>query len=160
MATNISLNQFAPNAKVAGMYAYMANLPQPHDVRVSTNQTTALNAGAILTIDTTVATTTAPALKQAAVTNKIAGVLVYNPMKNSFVANDLIAIARSGDFVYLPAAAAITVGADLYFNANNEVTATATAGNSIVGTAWTTAAAKGDMVKVLLDFKQTTVPAA
>lgn len=156
MATNIGLNQFSPNGKVAGMYCYMANLPQPHNIRVSSAQATALNAGAVLTIDNTVAAPEAPAMKQAAVTDRIDGILAYNPITNVFEANDLIAIARSGDFVWMPAAGAITVGADLYFNASNQVTATATAGNSIVGTAWTTAAAEGDFVKVLLNFQTTT----
>lgn len=155
MATNISLNQFSPNTPVAGMYCYMPNHPQNHDIRVSENQTTALMAGAILTIDTAVAAPHAPFVKQAAVTDKIVGVLTYNPITNQFVSNDLIAIAQCGDFVYLPADGAITVGSELYFNADNQVTATATAGNSIIGTAWTTATAEGELIKVKLGFKET-----
>ena len=152
MASNISLNQFAPNAKVAGMYAYMANLPQPHNIRVSAKQETALNAGAVLTIDTTVTSQYAPAMKQAGTTDRIDGVLVYNPVQNEFVAGDRIAIARSGDFVFMPAGGEITVGTELYFNDNNEVVATGT--GSKIGVAYTTATAQGDLIVVELRFKE------
>lgn len=155
MATNISLNQFTPNVPVPGLYAYMANLPQPHNIRVSPNQEDALTAGAILTIDGTATAVNAPAMKQAAVTDRIDGILAYTPLKNTFEKNDVIAVARSGDFVWLPAAAAITAGQELYFNASNQVTATATAGNSIVGIAWTSAAAANDLVQVELKFQKT-----
>lgn len=155
MVSNISLNQFSPNSKVAGMYAYQANLPQPHNPIVSANQTTALNAGAIVTIDTAVAAPYAPYMKQAAVTDRIDGIVVYNPITNVFEAGDRIAIARSGDILTMPAAGAISAGVPVYFNASNQVTATATAGNSIVGIAWTSATAEGDFIDVLLDFQET-----
>lgn len=155
MVQGISLNQFEPNTPVAGMYVYQANLPQLHNVIVSATQTTALQAGAIVTLDAASTNTNAPVVKQAAVTDKIFGVLTFNPVKNQWGAGERIAIARENDIVYMPAAGAVTVGADLYFNSDNEVTATATAGNSIIGTALTPATAKGDLIQVELHFATT-----
>lgn len=155
MATNISLNQFAPNVPVAGLYVYMANLPQLHNVIVSSAQTTPLAPGAVVTLDSTSTNTNAPVAKQAAVTDSILGVVVYNPIQNRFTAGERIAVARDNDIVWLPAAGAITTGATLYFTADNEVTATATAGNSIIGKAITPATAQGDFVQVELRFSQT-----
>lgn len=157
MATNISLNQFAPNSRVAGMYVYQANLPQLHNVIVSSSQDedSPLTAGAILTLDTTSTNTNAAIAKQAAVTDKIFGVLVYNPVQTLYKAGDRIAVARPNDVIWMPAAGAVTVGAELYFNTTNQVTATATAGNSIIGKALTPATAAGDFVQVELGFKTT-----
>ena len=157
MAETLSLNQFAPNVPLAGMYVYLANLPQLHNVIVasSVTSTTPLAAGAIVTLDSTSTNTNAPIAKQAAVTDTIFGVITYNPLKSTYVGGDRIAIARDGDVVWLPAAAAVNVGAELYFNASNQVTSTATAGNSIVGKALTKATAAGDLIQVELGFKTT-----
>lgn len=154
MSQNISLNAFDIKP-IVGLYVYMANLPQLHNVIVSTNQTTPLLAGAVVTIDGTVSNPNAPVAKQAAVTDEILGVVVYNPILNSFVANDRIAVARENDVIWLPAAAAITAGSELYFNANNQVTSTATAGNTIIGKALTPATAENDLVQVELKFQKT-----
>lgn len=156
MAQGISLNQFAPNNPIAGMYVYQANLPQLHNVIVSTGQATALSSGSIVTLDSTSTNKNAPVAKQAAVTDKIFGVVTYNPVKNQWGAGERIAIARENDIIFLPAAGAIEVGADLYFNASNQVTSTVTAGNSIIGTALTPATAEDDLIQVELNFKTTT----
>lgn len=157
MAETLSLNQFDPNVPLPGMYVYMANLPQLHNVLVasSVTSTAPLKAGAVLTLDAASTNTNAPVAKQAAVTDPIFGILVYNPIQSSFVGNDRIAIARDGDIVWMPAAAAVNVGAELYFNASNQVTSTPTAGNSIVGKALTKATAAGDLIQVELGFKTT-----
>lgn len=154
MSQNISLNAFDIKP-ITGLYVYMANLPQLHNVIVSTNQETPLMAGAVVTIDGSISNPYAPVAKQAAVTDEILGVVVYNPILNSFVANDRIAVARENDVIWMPAAAAITAGAELYFNANNQVTSTATAGNTIIGKALTPASAENDLVQVELKFQKT-----
>lgn len=151
MATNISLNQFAPNSPQAGMYVYMANLPQLHNVIVSANQETALAAGAVVTIDGAVANANAPVAKQAAVTDAVFGVVTYNPVKATYAAGEKIAIARANDVVFMPAAGAITAGSTLYFNAANQVAA---AGDSVIGRALTSAAGAGDYVQVELGFAE------
>lgn len=151
MATNISLNQFAPNSPQAGMYVYMANLPQLHNVIVSAKQETALQAGAVVTLDAAVSNTNAPVAKQAAVTDAVFGVVTYNPVKATYAAGERIAVARANDVVFMPAAGAITAGAKLYFNAANQV---ATSGDSVIGKALTSAASAGDYVQVELGFAE------
>lgn len=151
----IDLNQFAPNTPVAGLYVYMANLPQLHNPIISANQSTALTYGAVVTLDSSVSNADAPVVKQAAVTDNIFGVISYNPVKASWVAGERVAIARANDIVWMPAAGAIAQGAVLYFNSSNKVTSTATAGNSIIGKAITSAAAEGDFVQVELGFATT-----
>lgn len=159
MAETLSLNQFAPNVPLAGMYVYMANLPQLHNVLVtsSVTSTAPLKAGAIVTLDSTSTNTNAPVAKQAAVTDPIFGVITYNPVKQTYIGNERIAVARDGDVVWMPAAAAVNVGAELYFNASNQVTSTPTAGNSIVGKALTKATNTGDLIQVELGFQTTQV---
>lgn len=155
MASNISLNQFAPNSIVAGLYVYMANLPQLHNVIVSQNQETPLTAGSVVTIDTTSTNIDAAVVKQAAVTDNIFGVVTFNPIQSQFAKGDRVAVARENDVVWLPAATAITAGAVLYFTAENQVTSSETAGNSIIGKALTPASAQGDYIQVQLGFATT-----
>lgn len=150
---SISLNQFAPNNPVPGLYVYMANLPQLHNVILAASQT--VSAGAIVTLDATATNVNAPVVKQAAVTDAVFGVVTYNPTKNTFTAGDRIAIARENDIVWLTAAGAVAEGAGLYFTSANKVTSTATAGNSIVGKALTPASADGDLIQVELHFATT-----
>lgn len=151
----LDLNQFAPNQPIAGLYVYQANLPQLHNPIISANQETALTYGAVVTLDSTVANADAPVVKQAAVTDNIFGVIAFTPIKASWVAGERVAIARANDIVWLPAAGAVAQGAVLYFDATNKVTSTATAGNSIIGKAITSAAAAGDFVQVELGFATT-----
>lgn len=148
----LDLNQFAPNVPVAGLYVYQANLPQLHNVIISENQATALTYGAVVTLDGAVSNTNAPAVKQAAVTNKIFGVISFNPRKATYVAGERVAIARENDIVWMPAAGAITQGATLYFNSSNQVTSTGSDGYAVIGTAITSAAAANDFVQVELGF--------
>lgn len=157
MTANISLNQFAPNAQIAGLYAYMPNRPQPHNLIVSKNQETPLLSGAVITLDTASTNKFAPVVKQAAVTDRIYGVVTYNPVDHgmNYASGQRCSAAKDGDVVWLPAAAAIAVGAELYFNADNQVTSTATAGNSIIGIALTPATAADELIQVELHFATT-----
>ena len=154
----IDLNQFAPNTPVAGLYVYQANLPQLHNPIISANQATALTYGAVVTLDSAVSNADAPVVKQAAVTDNIFGVVAFTPVKAQWVSGERVALARANDIVWLPAAGAIAQGAVLYFNSSNKVTSTATAGNSIIGKAITSAAAADDFVQVELGFATTEAP--
>ena len=151
----LDLNQFAPNQPIAGLYVYQANLPQLHNPIISANQSTALTYGAVVTLDSSVSNADAPVIKQAAVTDNIFGVIAFTPIKAQWVAGERVALARANDIVWLPAAGAIAQGAVLYFNSSNQVTSTATAGNSIIGKAITSAAAANDFVQVELGFATT-----
>ena len=151
----LDLNQFAPNQPIAGLYVYQANLPQIHNAVISANQSTALTYGAVVTLDSAVSNADAPVIKQAAVTDNIFGVIVYSPIQASFAKGERVALARANDIIWLPAAGAIAQGAVLYFNSSNQVTSTATPGNSIIGKAITSAAAANDFVQVELGFATT-----
>ena len=150
----ISLNQFAPNEPVAGLYVYQANLPQLHNPIISENQETALTYGAVVTLDSAVSNVNAPVVKQAAVDDPIFGVVVFTPIKAQWVAGERVALARANDIVWMVADGAVAQGDVLYFTSDNAVTATATAGDSIIGKA-ITSAADGAYVQVELGFATT-----
>lgn len=158
MAQGISLNQFEPNSKIAGMYVYQANLPQLHNVIVSTNQATALTAGAFVAIDAASTNKNAPVVKQAATTDNVFGVVTFTPVQNQFIAGERVGIARTNDILFLPAAGAIAAGALLTFNENNQVT-TATSGNVVIGRAVTPATAADELIQVELQFHAPSVAA-
>lgn len=150
----ISLNQFAPNEPVAGLYVYQANLPQLHNPIISENQATALTYGAVVTLDSSVSNTLAPVVKQAATDDPIFGVVVFTPIKAQWVAGERVALARANDIVWMVADGAVAQGDVLYFTSDNAVTATVTAGDSIIGKA-ITSAADGAYVQVELGFATT-----
>lgn len=139
-----------------GLYVYMPNAPQPHNCIVadSVTEEAPLMAGDVVTLDATSTNPNCPVIKKAAVTDAIYGVIPYDAMKNSYTAKQKVMVAVEGSTIYKTAAAAVTPGADLYFNANMQVAATATAGNSILGTANAYAAAN-DLVQVKLKFAKT-----
>lgn len=147
----ISLNQFKPNEPVAGLYAYQANLPQIHNAIVSSNQATALTYGAIVTLDSAVSNADAPVIKQADVDEAVFGVITFTPVKAQFAAGERVALARANDIIWMPkATGAIAQGDALYFNSSNQVTATVTSGNTILGKAVTSAASGDAYVQVEL----------
>ena len=154
----VQLNQFAPNEPVDGLYVYQANLPQLHNPIISASQSTALTYGAIVALDTASTNTDAPVVLQADVDDPVFGVIAFTPIKAQFTAGERVALARENDIIWKKKDAnAITAGAALYFDANNKVTATATAGNTIIGTAITAAAAADGFVQVQLGFQTTSV---
>lgn len=152
MALNLNRLNITPTK---GLYVYMPNAPEPHNCIVSDNQATALVAGDILTLDSSVSNPNCPVVKKAGVTDKVYGVIPHDTMKNSYVAKEKCMAAIEGSYIYLPAADAIVMGADLYFTSGGAVTDTATPGNSIIGIANTAAAAEGDLVQVKLRFAVT-----
>lgn len=148
MALNLNDLKITPRK---GLYAYMPNVPQPHNCIAKE----ALQAGDVVTLDATATNANCPVVKKAAVTDKIFGVIPADAMKDAYAANEKVMVAVEGSIIYLAAAAAIAPGADLYFTTDGYVTSTETKGNSIVGTAQVAAAAKDDLVQVKLKFAQT-----
>lgn len=152
----LNLNQFAPNEPIDGLYVYQANLPQLHNPIISASQDSALTYGAFVAIDTASTNTDAPVVLQADVDDPVFGVIAYTPIKAQFGAGERVAIARANDIIWKKKDSnAITAGAALYFNSSNQVTATATAGNTIIGKAITAAAAADGFVQVELGFQTT-----
>ena len=149
MALNLNVRKITP---VDGAYVYMPNAPEPHNCVVSANQATSLKAGAIVTLDTSVANAHCPVVKQAAANDPVFGVIPVNGLKDSYVAGDKVNVAVEGSYIYKTTSAAVTVGAKLGFNAStNKVATISTAGNSILGVA-NTSVVSGDLVQVKLKF--------
>ena len=152
----VQLNQFAPNEPIDGLYVYQANLPQLHNPIISASQSTALTYGAVVAIDTASTNADAPVVLQADVDDPVFGVIAFTPVKAQFTAGERVALARANDIIWKKKDTnAITAGAPLYFNSSNQVTATATAGNTIIGKAITAAAATDGFVQVELGFQTT-----
>lgn len=151
----LSLNDFKITPR-DGLYVYMPNTPQPHNCIVADSVTdeAPLRAGDIVTLDAASTNPHCPVVKKAGVTDTIFGVIPYDAMKNSYIAKQKVMVAIEGSYIYKTAAGAITPGADLYFNTNMQVSATATAGNSILGNANVYAQAN-DLVQVKLKFSKT-----
>lgn len=137
-----------------GMYAYMPNTPHRHNCKFySGTSTDTVTAGTFVKLYTSSTSTTCPVVAAAAVTDVPYGMVVYDAVKNTHGVGDLVALAQTGDSVFLVAAGAIAVGAKLQFNATTrKVDDSTTATNAFIGVAETAAAAAGDLVQVKLDF--------
>lgn len=150
MVANLSLNQFEPNTPVDGMYVYMANLPQLHNVIVSASQATALKAGDVVVLDTASTNTYAPVCLAGSAGDVPFGVVTYTPMTNSFPAGERVGIARENDIIWKTADGAIAVGDKVAITSDMTVKTATTGG--VIGTALTPASAKGDLIQVELKF--------
>lgn len=133
-----------------GMYAYMPNKPQPHNAILA--GTAAVVAGDFVKLDTASGNTVAPVVKPCAVTDVPYGMVVYNALKSQHAVGDKLALAQTGDSVFLVANGAIAVGSKVQFTADGYVDDTTTSTNAYVGVAETVASAKGDFVQIKLDF--------
>ena len=150
MVANLSLNMFEPNVPVDGMYVYQANLPQLHNVIISSSQTTALKSGDVVVLDTASTNTHAPVCKKASAGAVPFGIVTYTPATNSFAAGERIGIARENDIIWKTAGSEVAVG-DYVAIAADGMVDTATTGG-VIGIALTPAAAEGDLIQVELKF--------
>lgn len=146
----ISLNQFAPNVALDGQYSYMANERQLHNVIIGGDDP--VTPGTFVALDSSSSNTNAPVVVAAASTDKIFGLVVFDPIVNLFAPGERVAIARENDIVFKTASGAVNVGDDLFIDSNNKVTASGSAGDTKIGIALTPAAADGDLIQVELKF--------
>lgn len=137
-----------------GMYAYMPNRPHPHNCEFySGTATDTVTAGNFVKLYTSSTSTVRPIVAACAVTDVPYGMVVYDALKNVHKVGDLVALAQTGDSVFMVAAGAIAVGSKLQFNASTrKVDDTTTATNAFIGIAETAATADGDLIQVKLDF--------
>ena len=156
MVSNISLNQFAPNQPIDGLYVYMANEGQLHNVIISANQTDPLPAGAVVTLDQLSSNTHAPEVEACDPDGDMPfGIISYTPVQAQHVTGQRVGLAREHDVIWKKAEDAIAVGNVLTFTSDYTVkAANPGSGNSAstIGVALTPAAAKGDFVQVELKF--------
>ena len=137
-----------------GMYALMPNRPHPHNCKFySATETDKIHAGAFVKLYGSSTSTTNPVVVAAAATDVPYGMVVYDAVKSENKVGDFVALAQSGDSVFLVAGGAIAVGAKLQFNATTrKVDDTTTSSNAYIGVAETAASADGDFIQVKLDF--------
>lgn len=134
---------------LVGMRAYMPNKPQLHNAIVGGNA--GIKAGAFVKLDSTSTNTACPVVIPAVATDAPFGVVVYDARVATNAVGSKVAIAQSGDVVYLPVAGAVNVGAKLQFDpATGKVDDTTTQGNSYIGVAVTKGSADGDIIQVEL----------
>lgn len=149
MGTNLSLNQFAPNTPIDGMYVYMANEGQLHNVIVGADTT--LKAGDVVALDDASTNTNAPVVLAAETTDTPFGIVTYTPIQSSHGAGARVGLAREHDVIWKTAESAVAVGDLLAFTSDYTVK-TAGAGDVYIGIALTPASAKGDLIQVELKF--------
>lgn len=137
-----------------GMYALMPNKPHAHNCEFySGTATDTVTAGSFVKLYGSSNSTVRPVVQAAAATDIPYGMVVYDAVKNVHGVGDLVALAQSGDSVFMVAGGAIAVGAKLQFNATTrKVDDSTTATNAFIGIAETAAAADGDLIQVKLDF--------
>lgn len=153
MTQAFSLTQ-AGTKPAEGMYAYMPNKPHVHNAKFySGTSTDTVTAGSFVKLYGSSTSTTNPVVAAAAVTDVPYGMVVYDAVKNVHGVGDFVALAQTGDSVFMVAAGAIAVGAKLQFNASTrKVDDSTTATYAYIGVAETAAAAAGDLIQVKLDF--------
>ena len=133
----ISLTNFKIE-QVDGGLALLPNQPLLQGCQVSSAQSTALNAGDIVTIT----------VKKAAVTDTPLGIVLTDPIKTSFAALDRVSVIPVNCYCYKTANANITAGSKLQFTAEGKVAATTTASNGYIGIALTNATAADQLIIV------------
>ncbi len=161
MTQNMGLNLTQRRmTAVKGMAAFLPNQPILHTCVVSSAETEVLQAGDVLTFDTTQTNLdNLIVLKKAAATDVPVGVVVYNAVQpTGFVANDRISIFDTDAYVYMEAGSAdLTAGMEVNVNEKGQVVQ-ATAGQGVIGIVYTTPNAQGDLI--VIKVKQGSVAAA
>lgn len=157
MVANLSLNQFAPNTPLDGMYVYMANEGQLHNVIVGAETT--LKAGDMVAIDTSSTNTNAPVVLKADMSDASTipfGVVSYNPVKSSYTTGERVGLARDYDVIWKTASEIIPAGVPVVFDANHKVRVVDNTDTLFNGISLTPASAEGDLIQV--ELKLTLLP--
>lgn len=149
MSTNTSMSltnrRMTP---IKGQAAFLPNQPILHTCVLSPAQTGTVVPGDVMTFDTTqTGLSDLIVLKKAAATDTPVGVIVYNAIQTGFVANERISIFDTNAYVYMEAGAVVTAGTEVGINTSGQVIA-ATAGNGVIGVAYTDSTKAGDLIVV------------
>ena len=132
-----------------GMYAYMPNKPQVHNAILTGDSVV---SGDFVKLDTASTNTVAPVVTACETTDIPYGMIVYDMRVSEVRAGEKVALAETGDSVFLVAAGEIAVGAKLQFTAAGKVDDTTNSGDAYIGIAETKANADGDFIQVKLNF--------
>lgn len=139
---------------IRGAYAYMPNTPHTHNnIFYSSTATDTIKAGDFVKLSATSTNTACPVVEACAATDVPVGMVVYDCRVNAYGVGEKVALAKTGDIVWLVANGAITVGAKLQMvDGTVYVDDTTEVGDAYIGVAQTVATAKGDFVQVELNF--------
>lgn len=148
MTNGLSLTQVGIKP-VKGQAAFLPNQPIIHNCIVDPSAEGNLVCGDVVTFAST-SLKGVTVVKKAANTDTPCGVVVFNPIKSAFGANDKVSLFPVNAFVYLPAGSAdLTLGAAVAINSSGQVVAAST--NAQVGILWTQPGAIGDLVAVQIN---------
>ena len=139
---------------IEGLRAYMPNQPQLHNVVFTSGTSTDVtSAGQVVALNTSSTNIDCPEVVACPANGDPFGVVVYDVRREHAKVGEKIAIAQSGDVVFMVAGGAVAVGAKLQFNASTrKVDDTTTSGGAFIGKALTVASADGDLIQVELNF--------
>lgn len=102
-----------------------------------------------------IASTSAPGVTKVSVgadaAGKYLGVVLTNPLKESYAVGDKLEVGVIGSVVMLEASAAITAGASVQYAPGTKKVATKTLTNTIVATALENASGDGALVRCLIN---------
>ena len=111
---------------------------------------TTLVAGEMVCIGSTVRPNVTKVIKGTGLTSLYFGVVLTNPLKESWTTGEKLEIAIMGSIVTMTASALITAGASLQYAYNTFKVATQTASNTIIGIALDNATADDDLIRVFV----------
>jgi hypothetical protein len=117
----------------------------------SATNTDTLAPGEFVLLDSSTPAGSVPrVVKGSALTDAYFGVVLTNPIQETFAVGDYLEIGVLSSVVVLEASAAINVGASLQYAPTTGKVATKTASNTVVATALEKAAADGDLIRAFI----------
>lgn len=145
----LSINQFALTTEV-GTKVGSSGVITAQFYSASASDTIA--AGEFVVLSATTNGQVTKVAKGSGLTDGYVGVVLTDPMKETFAVGDKVTVAMRGTVAMAKASAAITCGAKLqYAYASGKVATVAASANTIVGIALEDAAADGDLIRVMVD---------
>lgn len=111
----ISLNQADMTTRV-GTLALAPSNPQPQ-AQIGSGETGTLKAGDFVKLTTSV--NRMMIVVKASATDNVIGCIAYTPLKDAFVAGDMVSLAQAGDQINLKATGSITAGVAVVIDATN-----------------------------------------
>lgn len=116
----------------------------------SASASATLVPGEMVCLGSTVAPNVTKVIKGTGLTSAYFGVVLTNPLKESYAVGERLEIAILGSVVMMQASAAITCGANLQYAYDTFKVATQTASNTIIGVALENAAADTSLLRVFI----------
>lgn len=142
----LGMNQFGMTT-VKGSYM---NGPVMEAEFYSADSTATVTPGEFVCIGSTVAPLVTKVIKGSGATSKYFGVVLTNPLKESYAVGEKLQVALLGAIVIVEASAVIAAGASLQYAYDTFKVATQTASNTIVGIALENAAGDESLIRAFI----------